>query len=129
MAQNLQLDPNGALGLAKDYVVVNGSPVPSDRVLEATYYALEIPQGQWIYGIVSQGSLLYTLQNVKRTASIEQQFAGFSQAAILANVITPGKATASQVTNQQATPTGTENLIAVQPANTQLSSQLNFVPV
>lgn len=41
MAQNLQIDP-----VTKDYVIVNGSPVASDRVLEACYFALLIPQGK-----------------------------------------------------------------------------------
>lgn len=124
MAQNLELDPT-----AQDYVIVNGSPVPSDRVEEATYFALLIPQGKGLYQDSSQGSLIYTLQNQKRSSIVDQQFAAYSQDAIQRNVIQPGKATASQVYNIQATPTGTSNQINVIPSQTQLSSQLNFTPV
>lgn len=124
MAQNLQLDPK-----KKDYVVVNGSPVPSDRVLEACYYALTIPQGQWLYGQVGQGSLLYTLENQKRLGTIEETFSAYVRDAINRQVIQNGQATAAQVKNVEATRTGTVNQINVVPSNTQLSDQLNFIPV
>lgn len=124
MAQNLQMNPT-----ARDYIVVNGSPVPSDRVLEACYYALLIPRNKWLYGAPGQGSLLYTLEGVKRTASIEQEFAAFASDAIQTQVVDTGQATAQAVQNLAATPTGTVNQIGVVPSNTQLSNQLNFVPV
>jgi hypothetical protein len=122
--QNLQLDP-----VKKDYVVVNGSPVPSDRVEEAAYYALAIQQGRWLYATIDQGSQLYTLQNVKRNSHIDQQFATYSQDAIKRNVIAPGKGSASQVANIATSRTGTSNKIEVIPATSQLSTQFNFSPV
>lgn len=124
MAQNLQLDP-----VKKDYVVINGSPVPSDRVEEASYFALAIQQGKWLYGQVSQGSQLYTLLNQKRTAAIDQLFATYSQDAIKRNVIDTGKASAVQTGNIATSRTGTSNQIEVIPASSQLSNQLNFSPV
>lgn len=124
MAQNLQIDPK-----SKDYVVENGSPVPSDRVQEASYIALMVPQGKWLYGEVDQGSQLYTLKNIKRTNGIEQTFASYAQDAIKRNVIIPGKGSASQTTNIAANTRATSNQIEVIPAQTQLSNQLNFTPV
>ena len=58
MAQNIQIDP-----VKRDYVFSNGSPVPSDRVLEACFYAMLIPQNITMYPYLQsgQGSLLYTL--------------------------------------------------------------------
>lgn len=124
MAQNLQIDPT-----KRDYVVVNGSPVPSDRVLEACYYAMLIPRGKWLYGDTGQGSLLFQLQNVKRSASVEQQFAGFTLDAVQSQVIAVGKATQAAVRNLAASRTGSSNELDVVPSNTQLSQQLNFVSV
>lgn len=124
MAQNLQIDPK-----TKDYVMVNGSPVASDRVLEACYFALLIPQGKWLYGQVGQGSLLYTLQNQKKAASVEQTFAAFASDAIKRQVVDTGQATSVAVHNVQQTPTGTVNEIDVVPKSTQLSQQINFVSV
>ncbi len=124
MAQNLQIDPT-----TRDYVVPAGSPIGSDRVLEACYYPLKIQQGRWLHAAVGQGSQLYKLQNVKRTASIEQEFAGYTQAAIESQVIGVGKATAVQIRNIEATRTGSSNQINVVPSNVQLSQQLAFVPV
>lgn len=124
MAQNLQLDP-----VKKDYVLENGSPIPSDRVEEASYFALSIPQGKWLYGAVGQGSQIYTLQNAKRTAFVDQQFATYAQDAIKRNVIQSGKASAVQVKNLATSRTGTSNQIEVIPAQSQLSEQLLFTPV
>lgn len=124
MAQNLQVNP-----VTRDYVTENGSPVPSDRVFEACYYALLIPQSKWLYGQVGQGSLLYTLQNVKRTSSIEQLFAAFASDAIRRQVVDNGQASSVSVKNLQQTPTGTVNEIDVVPKNTQLSQQFKFVSV
>lgn len=124
MSQNLQLNP-----ITRDYVLNQGSPIPSDRVLEACYYALTIPQGRWLYGLPGQGSKIYLLENVKRTSSVEQQFSAYASAAIQAQVINTGQATAVQVKNLATSRTGTSNQINVIPANTQLSNQLNFIPV
>ncbi len=124
MAQNLQLDP-----VARDYVLKNGSPIPSDRVEEASYIALTIQQGQWLYGLTSQGSQLYTLQNQKRNATIEQLFATYSEDAIARNVIVPGKGTATQAQNLTTSRTGSSNQVEVIPAASQLSNQLNFTSV
>lgn len=119
-----QIDP-----VTRDYVVVNGSPIEPDRILEACYYALVIPQGAWLHGNPEQGSLLWTLANSKRNGNVEQQFSSFAQEAIKRQVIATGKATAQQLKNIQATRSGTNNQIEVIPAQTQLSQQLNFVPV
>jgi len=124
MAQNLQLDP-----IKKDYVVVDGSPVPSDRVLEAGYYALQIPQGKRLYGETGQGSNLYTLEGIRRSASIEQRFATISNEAIDRQLIKTGKATAVQTVNLAVSRTGTSNQIQIIPNNVQLSDQLNFISV
>lgn len=124
MAQNIQIDPK-----ARDYVFVNGSPVPSDRVFEACYYALLIPENNWVYGVPGQGSFIYTLENVKRNSSVEQSFASMAQSALQTQVIDTGKATSVAISNTTATPTATANTLAVVPAATQLSNQLNFVPV
>lgn len=124
MAQNLQLDP-----VKKDYIIVNGSPVPSDRVEEASYYALNIPENKWLYGVGGQGSLIYTLQNIKRTSSLEQTFAAYATDAINRQVIAAGKATNVKVVNTGISNTGSTNTIGVVPASIQLSDQLNFVSV
>lgn len=124
MAQNLKFDP-----VKKDYVLDQGSPIPSDSVLEKAYYALAIPQNAWLYGVVGQGSFLYTLENIKRKASIEQQYAAFAQDALKRQLVETGDATATQTFNVQATRTGTSNQTEVVPAAQQLASQLSFVPV
>jgi len=124
MAQNLKLNP-----MKRDYAVVNGSPVPSDRVEEATYYAVQIPQNKWLYGQAGQGSLVYTLQNRKRDASVEKDFAAFAKDAVTKQVVNTGKATAVAVRNLATSPTGTSNEIDVTPSQTPISNQLNFVSV
>lgn len=125
MPQNLQLDP-----VKRDYVLNDmGTPIESDRVEESVYYSLAIPQGQWLYGDPNQGSKLYTLENVKRTSSIEQQISGMVTDAVERQVIATGKASASRVRNTQATRTGTANIVEVIPEATQVSNQFNFVGV
>lgn len=124
MSQNLMLDP-----VKRDYVIVDGSPVPTDRVLEKCYFALRIPENAWLYGVAGQGSLLYTLQNAKRTSNVEQQFAEYSRDAIKRQVINTGDATDTQITNLSSSRTGTSNQIEVIPSQVQLSAQLDFVPV
>ena len=125
MAQNLQLDPT-----KRDYVLdQNGSPVASSRVEEAVYFALTIPQDNWLYGSDNQGSKLFTLNNVKRTLSIEQQISSYANDAIDRQVVATGQATAAQVRNLEATRTGTLNKIEVIPAQVQVSDQLNFASV
>jgi len=124
MSQNLQIDP-----VKKDYVVKDGSPVPSDRVLEACYYALLIPKNQWLYGATNQGSLLYLLEGIKRSASVEQQFSAYSQDAINQQVVQTGKAKSVSVKNLAVSRTGSSNQIDVVQSQTQLSNQINFVAV
>ena len=124
MAQNLQLDPK-----KRDYVVVDGSPIPSDRVLEAAFYALMIPKGRWIYGQPDQGSLLFLLNNVRRGRAVEQNFSAYAKEAIQKQLIDTGKASAVEVTNLATSRTGTTNNIAVTPNQTQLSTLLDFVSV
>lgn len=124
MAQNLKLDPT-----ARDYVFVNGSPVPSDGINEKCYYALAIPQNNWLYGVQGQGSLLYTLSNKKHTSTTEQEFAGFANDAINRQVVQPGFAEAVQTENIQTTNNGTSNQIEVIPSQTPIAGQLSFTPV
>lgn len=124
MSQNLLFDP-----VKKDYIFENGSPVPTDRILEAAYFAIQIPKGAWVNGSPDEGSYIYTLANRKRTASIEQEYAAYAEQAIQSQLINTGKASAVQVFNLQTTRTGTENEIDVTPASTQLAQQLSFVPV
>lgn len=121
MSQYLQMDP-----VKRDYVVVNGSPVPSDRILEQAYFALAIPKNNWLYGGADQGSLLYQLEGVKRSTSIEQQFASFAKDAIDLQLIQTGKASAVSVANIATSTTGTSNQVNIVPQTTQTSSQLNF---
>lgn len=124
MAQNLKLDP-----AKRDYVTVNGSPVPSDRIEEKTYYALLIPETKWLYVEPGQGSLIWTLEGKKQAPSTEQQLSAFAQDAIKRQLIANGQATSSEVTNIEQTRGGTSNLIRVVQSQTDLSDQLNFVPV
>lgn len=123
MAQNLTLDP-----MKRDYVVVNGSPVPTNRVEEKTYFALTIPQGKWLYGEENQGSLLWTIQQ-KRSSTVDQTYASFARAAVQAQVLDVGDATNLNVRNLEATKTGTLNQIDVTPSQVQVSDQFDFVPV
>lgn len=123
MAQNLMLDPK-----KRDYVVVNGSPVPTNRVEEKTYIALTIPQGKWIYGANGQGSLLWTLRQ-KRVPSTDQNFASYSQDAIQRQLIDTGDATQADISNLESTSTGTLNEIKVTPTPSEPVSQFSFVPV
>lgn len=130
MAQNLQIDPTGeTTGQAKDYVLVGGSPVPSDRVQEASHIAIFIPQGKYMYGTPGQGSRLNTLQNVKRTPSIDQEAQAIILDAVNTQVVASGIASAAAMKNLATSRTGTSNQLEVIPAQTQLSQQLNFVPV
>lgn len=124
MAQNLQLDP-----IKKDYVLDKGSPVPSDRVQEAAYFALTIPQDNWTYSVPGQGSLLYTLEQKKQDESVQQSFASYTKDAIKRQLIDNGKASNSAVENTIATKGITANNIKIVPAQVQLSDQLEFVPV
>ena len=125
MAQNLALDPT-----KKDYVLsLSGSSVPSDDVTTAVYYALAIPQDQWLYGDPNQGSKLYTLNNVKRSGSVEQQISSYSIDAVERQVIATGQATAAQMQNVEATRTGSSNQLEVIPSTTQVSTQLAFTAV
>jgi len=112
--------------LKKDYVVVNGSPVPSDSILDKAYFALTIPQGQWLYSVPGQGSLLYTLENRLRDQNLEVTFSSMVKNAIDTQLIQTGQATAVSTQNTEATPTGSANNIYVTPAATTLSGQLNF---
>lgn len=123
MAQNLKLDPQ-----KKDYIFANGSPIASDSVLEAAYYAIKIPQNKYLYGQEGQGSLLYTLKG-KRDSSIEQQFASYAKAAIDKQLIETGQAKAVSITNIETTRYGTSNEIDIVPSEVQISNELNFVSV
>lgn len=124
MAQNLQMNPE-----KRDYVFENGSPIPSDRVLESAYFALAIPRGKYLYEQDNQGSLLHTLGNQKRTSSIEQQYSSYATQAIEDQVIKNDLATKVQVKNLEATRNGTLNEIDVTPSANQTSNQFNFVSV
>lgn len=121
MAQNLLMNP-----LKKDYVVIAGSPVPSDTVLDKSYFALLIPQGKWMYSVAGQGSLLYTLQNRMRDSAIEATFSSMVKVAINTQLIKTGQASSVKTQNTETTPTGSANNISVAPAALTLSSQLNF---
>jgi phage gp46-like protein len=124
MAQNLIFDP-----VKKDYVFTNGVPTPSDRVLEASYYAIAIPQGKYLYGDVGQGSYLYTLTGVKRTSSIEQQFFSYAKDALERQVIATGQATKVDVSNLEANKFGTSDQIDVTPSAVQITNEFNFISV
>ena len=122
--QNLILDPT-----KRDYIIVNGAPVPSDRILESAYYALMLPQGKYMYESENQGSLLHTLQGIKRTETIEERFSQYAKDAINRQLVSTGQATQVDVKNIQETRTGTFNNINVTPSTVQVSQQFNFVGV
>ena len=124
MGQNLKIDPT-----TKDYVLENGSPTSTDRVLEACYMAIMIPQNKYLYGQAGQGSLIYTLNNIKRTRSVEQIFASCVTDAIQRQVIQTGQATKVAVSNILKTRYGTSNQIDVTETNSKSSSDLEFVSV
>lgn len=124
MAQFLKFDP-----IAKDYVFVNGSPVETDDLDHRGYYALAVPKNNWLYGAVDQGSFLYTLINQKRSASIEQRFASFAGQALNDQLVVQGYASSSNITNLQATPNGTSNLIQIKSNTSATPPQFDFVPV
>jgi phage gp46-like protein len=124
MSQNIKFDP-----LLKDYVFENGSPLPTDNVLEATYYALAIPKNNHLYAEQNQGSLLYKMKNIKKTNSAEQTFAAYAKDAITEQVINTGQASEVSTQNLESTRNGTNNLIQVVPSATQLSEQYEFVSV
>lgn len=119
--QNLKLNPT-----KRDYVVLNGKPVGSDDVTDAAYYSLTIPKDRWIYGEPDQGSLLYTLQNVKHSSSVEQQFATYADDAVKRQLIDTGKAVAVQSGNIQTTKTGSSNQVQIVPSVQEISNQLKF---
>lgn len=121
MSQNLAMNPQ-----AKDYVIVNGSPVASDAIEDKAYFAITIPQGAWQYGQTGQGSLIYTLQNKLRTSSLEQTYASMVNNAIEKQLIDTGQATDVQTTNTQATATGTLNNTQVTGAAIPISGSLGF---
>ena len=122
MAQNLEMVPE-----KRDYKVVNGSPVPSDRVLESSYLALTVPLGQWMYAEEGQGSLLHTLQGIKRGNNLEQQFAQYSNDAINRQVVKEGLANIVDTSNFEATRSGTSNIIKVNPTDVEQQDQFEFV--
>jgi hypothetical protein len=124
MAQNLQLDPT-----KKDYVVVAGSPVPTNRVFEATYFAVMIPQGKWLYGVPGQGSDVNTLQGIKRAGGIEQLFAAYSRDAVQRQVVNNGLAQSVGIRNLSTSRTGSSNQIEVIPSAVPVATQFNFTPV
>jgi phage gp46-like protein len=124
MSQNLKLDPT-----KKDYVVVDGLPVASDRIEEQAYFALLIPQGKWLYGAPDQGSLLYTLQNRRKGASVDGDFASFARDAVQRQLIATGLAKDVNVVNAESTREGTSNQVQVVASESQLSQQLKFNPV
>lgn len=124
MSQFLMLDP-----VARDYVFQNGSPIETDRVLERAYMALAIPENKWLYGAPGQGSFLYTLANIKRTGSVEQNFASFVENALQAQLVDLGYASQDAVQNIEATRTGTSNQIEIIPTTTPVQSTLSFVSV
>lgn len=123
MGQNLQFDP-----VKRDYIFQNGSPLPG-TILEACYYALAIPENNWLYGIQNQGSLLYTLEGVKRTNDIEKTYASYARTAITLQIVETNQATSVGIKNLQSIRTGTLNQIEVIPYTQPVSNQISFVSV
>lgn len=124
MAQFLKLDP-----VLKDYVIEKGSPVPSDRVEEAAYYALKIPEGKYVYGTTGQGSYLHTLSGKKRDRAIDQEFSALARDALKRQLIDRGLAKSQEIYNLQTTRSGSANQINIEPAEINLSDELSFVSV
>lgn len=124
MGQNLRINPQ-----TKDYELVNGSPVASNRIHEDVYYALMISSGQWIHGEPNQGSELYRLQGIKRTPNIERMFSAFAEQAVRSQVINSGRARQIQTYYLQSARTGSSNQINVEPQNKNVSNTITFRPV
>jgi phage gp46-like protein len=124
MGQNWKFDP-----VKRDYVLLNGAPVPTDEIEEVTYFVLMIPRGQWLYGAAGQGSELYQFQNAKRLPNTEQLFAARVNEAVQNQIIAAGKAQAVAVSNLASSRSGASNQISITPLSTQISTQLNFTPL
>lgn len=124
MAQNLELDPT-----KRDYVVVAGSPVPTDRVFEKAYFALAIPRLQWLYGDARLGSDLYLFQNTKRVPETDQLFAARATQAIQTQLVDTGEVVDVVVTNIASSRSGSSNNISMRPNQKSLSTRLAFDPV
>lgn len=121
MSQNLRLDP-----LKKDYVLQNGSPVPTDEVQEAAYYALMIPRDHWMYGESGQGSELYKFKNAKRISSTEKLFADRVIDALYTQLVSPGIASFVDVKNLDSNRNGTSNEIDIVPNEQNIATALGF---
>lgn len=113
----------------RDYVVVNGSPVASDRIYERAYFALAIPRLNWLYGSVHDGSDLYLFQNSKRVPETDRLYATRATQALNDQVVARGDATQVQVSNIASSRSGTSNEIDIQPNQKSISSVLSFSPV
>lgn len=124
MSQFLQMDP-----VKRDYVSKNGSPVPSDRIEDRSYFALAIPRLNWLYGDEHTGSDLWLLPNAKRVPENDKLFAARAAQALTDQVINRGDATEVQVSNLATSRSGTSNQISIQPNQQSISTALAFSPV
>lgn len=124
MAQFLQMDP-----VKRDYVVPNGSPIPSDRIEERAFFALAIPRLNYIYGSEHDGSDLYLFENAKKIPETDRLYATRATQALNDQLVARGDATAVQVRNLSSTRTGTSNQIDIQPNQKSISTALSFTPV
>lgn len=123
MAQNLKLDP-----AKRDYIVIAGSPVPTNRVFEKAYFALAIPRLKYLYG-TGEGSDLNLFQNTKRVPETDQLYAARARQAIEGQLVASGEVASVEVTNIATSRQGTSNNIVLQPNQQSLSTQLAFEPV
>jgi phage gp46-like protein len=124
MAQNLLLDPS-----SKDYILVDGSPVETSGVDMASYFSLMIPEGDYMYGSVGQGSYLYTLDNQKRDRTVEQEFQALANDALQRQVVKTGIASDLLTSNTATARTSSSNNIKLAISQSNLSDELGFVSV
>lgn len=125
MGQNWQIDP-----VTRDYVLVNGSPAPTDAVEDSAYFILKIPMGNWAYAEDDkQGSELWRFVRAPRTRNTEKLFASRVLSSLNSQMVATGKAREVRVSNIEATRDGTSNQIEIEPNTSQLSAQLKFNPL
>jgi phage gp46-like protein len=122
--QNWMVNP-----MTRDYVLNQGSPVPTDRIYEKAFFMLLIPQNQWLYADDQQGSKVNQLANAKRGSNVEQLFSTYVDDAIQTQLIDTGQATDVNTTNIEVSRNGTSNEIDIVPVDQPTTGQAQFIPL
>lgn len=122
--QNWTFDP-----VKRDYVLEQGTFVPTDRVFEKSYFILALPRTRWLYGTATQGSFLWRLKNAKRLASTEQTFSTEVNNALRLQLVAPGQALRANTSNVASSRQGTSNNINITTQEKPKTSGLSFAPI